>query len=174
MKKIIYITGGERSGKSTFAQKLARELSENPIYLATARVWDDDFKERIARHKSERDEHWTTIEEEKYLSKHDFTGRVVVLDCVTLWLNNFHFDNEYITEKTLNEAKSEFDNLIKQDFTLIIISNEIGMGAIAEIETTRKFVELQGWINQYIAMKADEAYLMVSGIVVKIKDNNNN
>ena len=168
MAKIIYITGGERSGKSTYAQKLALELSNSPIYLATARVWDDDFKERIARHKSDRDERWTTIEEEKDLSKHDFTGKVVVMDCVTLWLNNFHFDNEYIIEKTLEQAKAEFNKLIKQDFTLIVISNELGMGAIAERETTRKFIELQGWINQYIAKQANEAYLMVSGIAVKI------
>ncbi|MFA6924549.1 MAG: bifunctional adenosylcobinamide kinase/adenosylcobinamide-phosphate guanylyltransferase [Bacteroidales bacterium] len=169
MKKIIYITGGERSGKSTFAQELALKHSDNPVYLATARTWDDDFKDRIKRHKELRNERWTTIEEEKNLSKHDFTGKVVVLDCITLWLNNFHYDNEYITEKTLIEAKAEFDKLIKQDFTLIVISNELGMGPIAERETTRKFIELQGWINQHIAKQADEAYMMVSGISLKIK-----
>lgn len=169
MAKVIYITGGERSGKSNFAHDLALKLSENPIYLATARVWDDEFKERIANHKNGRDARWTTIEEEKYLSKHDFTGRVVVMDCVTLWLNNFHFDNEYDTQKTLVEAKAEFDKLVKKDFTLIIISNELGMGVISESESTRKFIELQGWINQYIAKSASEAYLMVSGIPLKIK-----
>jgi adenosylcobinamide kinase / adenosylcobinamide-phosphate guanylyltransferase len=169
MATIIYITGGERSGKSTFAHDMALELSQNPIYLATARAWDDDFKERIERHKSSRDHRWTTIEEEKELSKHDFTGKVVVMDCVTLWLNNFHFDNEYNTEKTLKEAKDEFLKFIQKDFTLFVISNELGMGAIAERESTRKFIELQGWINQFIAKLANEAYWMVSGIPVKIK-----
>ena len=91
------------------------------------------------------------------------------MDCVTLWLNNFHFDNEYDTQKTLVEAKAEFDKLVKKDFTLIIISNELGMGVISESESTRKFIELQGWINQYIAKCASEAYLIVSGIPLKIK-----
>ena len=85
MAKVIYITGGERSGKSGFAAQMALGLSDKPVYLATARAWDDDFRERIARHKKDRDERWTTIEEEKFLSKHDFTGKVVVMDCVTLW-----------------------------------------------------------------------------------------
>lgn len=169
MANVIYITGGERSGKSSFAHDMALKLSSNPIYLATARVWDDDFKERIDRHKSGRDHRWTTIEEEKELSKHDFTGKVVVMDCVTLWLNNFHFDNEYNTEKTLKEAKDEFSKFIQKDFTLFVISNELGMGAIAERESTRKFIELQGWINQFIAKLANEAWWLVSGIPVKIK-----
>jgi len=169
MATITYITGGERSGKSSFAHDLALKLSDNPIYLATARVWDDEFKERIANHKNGRDARWTTIEEEKYLSKHDLAGRVVVMDCVTLWLNNFHFDNAYNTQKTLIEAKAEFDKLIEKDFTLIVISNELGMGVISESECTRKFIELQGWINQYIAKSASEAYFMVSGIPLKIK-----
>ena len=169
MAKVIYITGGERSGKSSFAHDLALNLSSNPIYLATARAWDDDFKERIANHKSHRDERWTTIEEEKYVSKLELTGKIVVMDCVTLWLNNFHYDNQYNTQMTLIETKSELDKLIKKDFTLIIISNELGMGVISENESTRKFIELQGWINQHIAKHADEAYLMVSGLPLKIK-----
>jgi adenosylcobinamide kinase / adenosylcobinamide-phosphate guanylyltransferase len=169
MANIIYITGGERSGKSTFAQELALKFSESPIYLATARVWDNDFQERINRHKNSRDHRWTTVEEEKEISKHNFTGKVVVMDCVTLWLNNFHFDNEYNIEMTLQQAKEEFLKFIQQDFILIIISNELGMGAIAERESTRKFIELQGWINQFIAKQAIEAYWMVSGIAVKIK-----
>jgi adenosylcobinamide kinase / adenosylcobinamide-phosphate guanylyltransferase len=169
MAHIIYITGGERSGKSSFAGNMALKLSGNPIYLATARAWDDEFKDRISHHKSGRDIRWTTIEEEKNLSKHDFSGKVVVMDCVTLWLNNFNYDNNYNTSLTLEQAKTEFDNLVKQDFMLIVISNELGMGVIQETQGTRKFVEMQGWINQYIAKQADEAYLMVSGIPIKIK-----
>jgi len=169
MAKIIFITGGERSGKSSFASEMALRLSDNPVYLATARVWDNDFKERIARHKSERDSRWTTIEEEKFLSKLDMTGKVVVMDCVTLWLTNFNVDNDYNTFKTLEEAKAEFDKFIQQDMTLIIITNELGMAVIADTVGTRKFVEMQGWINQHIAKQAHEAYLLVSGIPVKIK-----
>jgi adenosylcobinamide kinase / adenosylcobinamide-phosphate guanylyltransferase len=169
MAKIIYITGGERSGKSSFAHDMSLKLSGNPVYLATARAWDDDFRERIERHKSARDSRWVTIEEEKFLSKHDFNDKVVVLDCITLWLNNFNYDNNYDTAKTLEQAKNEFDRLIDQDFILIVISNELGMGVINETEGTRKFVEFQGWLNQYITKHADEAYLMVSGIPLKLK-----
>jgi adenosylcobinamide kinase/adenosylcobinamide-phosphate guanylyltransferase len=169
MAEIIYITGGERSGKSRYAQKIALKISDNPIYLATARKWDEDFNNRIQRHKNERDEKWITVEEEKDISKHDFKGKTVVLDCITLWLTNLYNDNNYDAEIALEKAKSEFDNLIKQDFTLIVISNEIGMGVHAQTKETRKFIELQGWMNQYIAKQADEAYLMVSGIPLKIK-----
>lgn len=84
MKKIILITGGQRSGKSVYAEKLALSLSDNPVYLATAHVWDDEFKERVRKHQERRGEQWTNIEEEKYLSRHDIYNKVIVIDCVTL------------------------------------------------------------------------------------------
>ena len=89
MKKIILITGGQRSGKSSKAEELALSLSDNPVYLATAHIWDDEFRERVQRHQERRGPQWTNIEEEIYLSRHDLTGRVVVIDCVTLWLTNW-------------------------------------------------------------------------------------
>ena len=169
MATIIFITGGERSGKSSFAQKMAEQMSGNPVYMATAHIWDKDFAERIERHKSERDERWTTIEEETKLSKHNLASKVVVLDCITLWLTNLFADHKFEMEPTLAEAKAEWDRLIIQDFTLIVVSNEIGMSLHAQTESGRKFVELQGRLNQYIAGMASEAYLMVSGMSVKIK-----
>jgi len=86
---IYFITGGERSGKSRYAQQLALELTDKPIYIATSRIWDKDFENRVNRHKNERDSRWTNVEEEKQLSKVAITGRVAVIDCVTLWLTNF-------------------------------------------------------------------------------------
>ncbi len=169
MSNIIFITGGERSGKSSFAQQMAQRLSDRPVYLATARVWDVDFADRIQRHKNERDERWTTIEEEKKLSRHKLEGKVVVLDCVTLWLTNIFADNKFDFESTLTEAKDEWNLFVKQDFTIIVVTNEIGMSLHAQTESGRKFVELQGRMNQFIAGMADEAYLMVSGINMKIK-----
>lgn len=166
---IYYISGGTRSGKSSYAQKLALELSSNPIYLATARNWDADFDQRIKRHQSDRDERWGNIEEEKYPSKIDFSGRVVVLDCVTLWLTNFYVDVKYDIEEALRQIKTEIDLLAKQDATFIIISNEIGMGLHADTESGRKFTDLQGWTNQYIAQKADQAVFMVSGLPLVLK-----
>jgi adenosylcobinamide kinase/adenosylcobinamide-phosphate guanylyltransferase len=166
---VYFITGGERSGKSSYAQKLALELSSSPVYVATARKWDKDFEKRIERHQSERDERWTSIEEEKQISKVDLKGRVAVVDCVTLWLTNFYTDSKYNVQESLQLAKDEFDKAILIDTTLIIISNEIGMGMHADTEIGRKFVELQGWTNQYIAAKADKVVFMVSGIPVTIK-----
>lgn len=166
---IYYITGGERSGKSSYAQKLALQLSNNPVYLATARKWDADFEKRIRRHQDERDERWTNIEEEKQIGRADLKDRVVVVDCVTLWLTNFYTDTKYNVQQSLDMAKTEFDKAAILDATIIIISNEIGMGMHADTEIGRKFVELQGWMNQYIAAKADKAIFMVSGLPVNLK-----
>jgi adenosylcobinamide kinase/adenosylcobinamide-phosphate guanylyltransferase len=166
---LYYISGGQRSGKSRYAQELALQLSPSPMYLATSRAWDDDHRQRIARHVADRDARWTTLEEEKYLSRLDLGGRVVVLDCVTLWLTNFFTDAAYDVETSLHQAQQEFDMLRQQDCTLLVISNEIGMGLHATTDAGRKFTDLQGWLNQYIAQRADHAIFMVSGLPLTIK-----
>lgn len=169
MRKITFVTGGARSGKSNYAQRLAETLSDNPVYLATARRWDDDFGDRIRRHRADRDQRWQTLEEEKQLSRHNLMGRTVLLDCITLWLTNIFHDNEYRLDPSLEEAKAEWNRFIKQDFTLIVVSNEIGMGVHASDEISRRFTDLQGWINRHIADLADEVYLIVSGIPLRLK-----
>ena len=168
-KKIILITGGQRSGKSRYAEELALSLSPCPVYLATAHIWDEEFRERVRRHQERRGPQWTNIEEEKFLSRHDMTGRVVLIDCITLWLTNFFFDNDSDTDKTLQEAKDELDRFIKADATYIFVTNEIGSGGVSDNAIQRRLTDLQGWMNQYVAMKADEVILMVSGIAVKVK-----
>ena len=170
MKKIILITGGQRSGKSTKAEELALSLSSQPVYLATAHVWDDEFRERVKKHQERRGPEWTNIEEEIHLSKHDLTGRVVVIDCITLWLTNLFYQLDSEVDKTLSEAKKEFDAFTQHDATYIFVTNEIGLGGVSTNQLQRKFTDLQGWMNQYVAQKADEVILMVSGIAVKIKD----
>jgi adenosylcobinamide kinase/adenosylcobinamide-phosphate guanylyltransferase len=166
---IIYVTGGERSGKSSFAQQQALNLSGSPVYLATAHIWDDDFRARVERHKADRDNRWTTVEEEINLSQHDFTGKVVLLDCITLWLTNIYSKNDYDCDRSLMFAKEEWQRLIQQNFTLIVVSNEIGMGGHASGEAQRKFTSLQGWMNQHIAQQAHKAFLMVSGLPLTLK-----
>lgn len=167
---IIFITGGARSGKSRYAQDLALQLSPSPIYVATARQWDSDFQQRIKRHQDDRDDRWTSIEEEKHLSGLDLTGKVAVIDCVTLWLTNFFVDTKYDIDQCLAACKPEIQQLLQQTGTFIIISNEIGMGMHAETETGRKFTDLQGWMNQYIASVAYKVVFMVSGIPMEIKN----
>ena len=167
---IYFITGGERSGKSSYAENIAKELSANPMYVATARKWDTDFQKRIDRHQKDRDERWTNIEKEKFLSEINFSGKVAVIDCVTLWLTNFFVDTKNDVELCLEQAKAEFDAIaFHENSTIIIISNEIGMGLHADTAVGRKFTELQGWMNQYLANKANKVILMVSGIPVTIK-----
>ena len=162
MRRIILITGGQRSGKSQQAEQLALSLSATPVYLATAHIWDEEFQERVRKHQERRGPQWTNIEEEKLLSRHDVSDRVVVIDCVTLWLTNFFFENN-------DTVKGEFDRFTSQDATFIFVTNEIGSGGVSENAIQRKFTDLEGWMNQYIAAKADEVLFMVSGIPMKIK-----
>jgi adenosylcobinamide kinase/adenosylcobinamide-phosphate guanylyltransferase len=168
MNRIILITGGQRSGKSKKAEEIAMSLSDNPVYVATAHIWDEEFRERVKRHQERRGPQWTNIEEEKFLSRHDLTGRVAVIDCVTLWLTNFFFENNNVDE-TLTAVKEEFERFTKNDATYIFVTNEIGSGGVSDNAVQRQFTDLEGWMNQYIASRADEVILMVSGIAVKIK-----
>ena len=169
MKRIILITGGIRSGKSSYAEKLALNLSDNPVYMATAHVWDEEFRQRVIRHQQARGSEWTNIEEEKELSKHPIEGRVVLVDCITLWCTNYFFENEGDVQVSLEKVKREFDKFTEQDATFIFVTNEIGLGGTSENELQRKFADMQGWMNQYVAAKADEVILMVCGIPMKIK-----
>ena len=193
MKKIILITGGERSGKSRFAEQLALCLSDHPVYLATARIWDEEFNVRVERHRKRRGPQWTNIEEEKLLSRHRLEGRTVVIDCLTLWATNFFFDYRPDPENrqnmlqdttmerqqaeeglrqveyALQNVKREFLRFTDQDATFIFVTNEIGMGGVSANDVQRRFTDLLGWTNQFVASQADEVYLMVSGIPVKIK-----
>ncbi|MBO7045012.1 MAG: bifunctional adenosylcobinamide kinase/adenosylcobinamide-phosphate guanylyltransferase [Prevotella sp.] len=167
-RRIILITGGQRSGKSRQAEELALSMADHPVYVATAHIWDEEFRERVRKHQERRGPQWTNIEEEKYLSRYDLTGRVAVIDCVTLWLTNFFCESSDV-DQTLEAVKAEFDAFTSKDATYIFVTNEIGSGGVSENAIQRKFTDLEGWMNQYIASKADEVILVVSGIAVKIK-----
>lgn len=192
MKKIILITGGERSGKSMYAEQTALSLSDNPVYIATARIWDEEFRQRVRIHKERRGPQWTNIEEEKFLSRHRVEGKTVLVDCITLWTTNFFFDshphNPFTgdpsgetfeaqqakagirqVENTLRDIKEEFMRFTAQDATFIFVTNEIGMGGVSANEVQRRFTDVLGWVNQFVAAQADEVILMVCGIPVKIK-----
>ena len=189
MKKFILITGGERSGKSRYAESLALSLSPNPVYLATARIWDEEFRQRVIKHQSRRGPQWTNIEEQKFLSQHQFTDRVVVVDCLTLWATNFFYDcstpkpgqelpavsqdcnteKPNIVDQALQQLQKELTLLVQQDAVFICVTNEIGSGGTNINPVQRQFTDLLGRFNQFAAKMADEVILMVSGINVKIK-----
>ena len=176
MKKIILITGGQRSGKSSYAEQLALHLSSHPVYVATAHIWDEEFRMRVKKHQERRGPQWTNIEEEHFLSHHDVTGRVVVIDCITLWCTNFFFDSnksedeQPSVDEVLSALQDEFEKFTSQDATFIFVTNEIGSGGVSTDAVQRRFTDLQGWMNQFVAAHADEVILMVSGIPVKIKN----
>ena len=166
---IIYISGGVRSGKSRYAQDMALKLSTAPVYIATAKIWDVDFEKRVKRHKDERGEQWTTYETYQNLNLLPIQNQTVVIDCVTLWLTNIFMDDVQDITIALQIFKSEIDNLSALPGTFIVVSNELGMGLHAETALGRKFTDLQGMANQYVASKADEAIFMVSGLPLYLK-----
>ncbi len=161
---MILIIGGERSGKSDFAVKIAMKR-EKRAFLATGEGFDDEMRSRIERHKRERGNLFDTFEEAIEIDKIlDLTKNydACVIDCMTTWLGNLVFHNVNVEERIDRFLKALNGNEI-------IISNEVGMGIIPAERATRNYVEMLGRLNQNLAKVAEEVYLMVAGIPLKIK-----
>lgn len=171
---VLLITGGQRSGKSTYAEQLALSLSPNPVYMATAHVWDEEFRQRVLVHQQRRGPQWTNIEEERHLSRHDVQGRVVLIDCCTLWATNYFFatadEDPDRVQKAIAALREEFDRFTAQDATFVFVTNEIGLGGVSPNKVQRQFADLLGLLNQYIAARADRVTMLVSGIPLNIKE----
>lgn len=168
--KIIMVTGGQRCGKSEFAEAMALRLAENPVYLATSVVTDDEeFQERVRLHRQRRGVRWTTVEEQVQVGSVAPDDRVVLVDCVTLWATNVFFSCGEDVSQALTLITAEIDRLRSKSSTFIFVTNEIGLGGVSENAMRRRFTDLQGRVNQLIATLAEEVYLIVSGIPVKIK-----
>jgi adenosylcobinamide kinase/adenosylcobinamide-phosphate guanylyltransferase len=166
---IALVLGGARSGKSRHAQRMALTRSPSPVYLATSRPWDDDHSARIARHKADRGPEWTTLEEPRAIASAALRGRVVVVDCVTLWLTNLFTDAKWDADAALAAARAELAQVVAIDATWIFVSNELGTGPHATTESARKFVDAHGFLNQDIAQHADSVVLMVAGLPLAVK-----
>ncbi|MGL5088212.1 MAG: bifunctional adenosylcobinamide kinase/adenosylcobinamide-phosphate guanylyltransferase [Cetobacterium sp.] len=186
MGRITYVTGGARSGKSYFAEKKVFETKKERIYIATALSFDDEMKERVYLHKLQRGEDWITIEGYKniikLLEKYRETDKIILLDCLTnLVSNNMIMDREIdwdkLSQKEVfkieNEIKREVQKLIKfikeSKLDMVIVSNEVGMGLVPSYPLGRYFRDIGGRINQLVAKESDEAYLIVSGLELKLK-----
>lgn len=169
-RKITLITGGQRSGKSSFAERYALSLSDSPVYMATSRIWDDDYLQRIQRHQKDRGDQWQNIEEEKHLCQHSLNHSVIVIDCVTLWTTNFFFDqSEDSLDDIFQAVLAEFQKFTQNNNHYIFVTNEIGLGGISIDPVQRRFTDLLGWINQAIAKQADNVTFMVSGLPMQLK-----
>ena len=181
MGKLIFVTGGARSGKSTFAEELAAR-SENVTYIATAVAFDEEMRARIRHHKERRPAHWGTVEQYKDLGRvlSDLSG-TVLLDCVTVMLTNLMMDMPVDWEKPSAEdaqraedsIRGQIDGIVSaaktRSGTLIVVTNELGMGLVPMTPFGRIFRDVAGRVNQGLAAQADEAYLLVSGIPVRLK-----
>lgn len=180
------ITGGARSGKSSFAEKLAQELSSKVLYIATAVAFDEEMKDRIAKHKKSRPEHWGTHEGYRELDKvmADTAKNydVVLLDCVTVMVTNLLWeypgmDFDHPSAEALNKAEAyiaeEFSRLVDsvRDYSgsLILVTNELGSGLVPEAPIARGFRDIAGRINQQLAAHCQQVYLTVCGIPMQIK-----
>ena len=170
-RQLILITGGARSGKSSYGEKRAAELGEKLLYIATAEAKDEEMAERIAEHQRRRGRRWNIIEEPVELTRalseaHGKTDCALV-DCLTLWISNLliRHDQRYAQEKVEELVKK----LPELNFHLIFVSNEVGWGIVPDNALARKFRDLAGWTNQRIAEAADEVVLMVAGVPLTVK-----
>ncbi len=171
---IILVTGGQRSGKSEMAEGLALSRSDSPVYLATATVapGDTEMERRVAAHKARRGPRWSAIEEPLTPAVHAsrLAGRTVLVDCLTLWATNLFFAHGDDDTLAAEAFATELQALAAiPGIDLILVTNEIGMGGISPNPLQRRFTDLQGRVNRLAAEMADEVYLMISGIPVKIK-----
>ena len=165
----ILVLGGARSGKSRYAQRLALDLTDLPLYLATAEPCDEDHRARIRRHQQDRGPEWRTLEQSRVLALPELVGQVVVVDCVTLWLTHLLSDAGFDLERAVAAAQSGVDAALNQETRWIFVSNEVGMSVHAPTEVGRRFTDLQGFVNQYLASRVDSVCLMVSGIPTYLK-----
>lgn len=163
------VTGGQRSGKSLYAERLTLERSDRPVYMATAEARDDELRDRIRRHRERRGGNWTTIEAQMHLSEHDVNGRQVLIDCATMLSTNYFFACGEDIDRTLDAVRADLEGLFAQDAAFVVVTNEIGLGGISANAMQRRFTDLLGFVNKYIADRADTVYMMVSGIPLKIK-----
>ena len=172
MAKVIFITGGARSGKSRLAEAKAAEFGTPLCYLATGQAGDGEMAERIARHRARRGPEWQTLEEPLHLVEairgHDGYFGAMLLDCVTLWLSNllFHHDDPGRATEEVRSLIAAFKGL---KTPLVIVSNEVGMGIVPEHPLARTFRDLAGEANELIAAAADEVYVTISGLPLKLK-----
>lgn len=183
---LVVVTGGARSGKSGFAEQLAREAGEPVVYLATARADDAEMQERIDRHRRTRPPIWRTVEEPYFVpavvQREMHQARVVLVDCLTLWVTNLLFQGYFPEpeardfdfpagrrEEVLAQVRELARVAVAGPAKVIVVTNEVGMGLVPEYAAGRVYRDLAGWANQIVAAAAGEVYLLVAGVPLKIK-----
>ncbi len=171
-KKIIYISGGCRSGKSSLALSMVRNCRKK-VFLATAEALDQEMRERISMHRKDRDDSFITIEEpvdpaRKVLGLPSDI-QAVVIDCLTVWAGNLMHYNPEGKDEDFPQIDKLFSALKSPPCRIILVSNELGMGLVPHDALSRRYRDLMGKINQQAAALADEAYFVVSGLSIRLK-----
>lgn len=185
MSKLILVTGGARSGKSYYAESLCRSRQNKTAYIATSIPFDEEFKVRVKKHQEMRPSEWETFEIyediDEYIPTIADTHQTVILDCVTLMVNNLMFKTQLDFENISTDEVSKLEEQIKEQFVrlieavqktdlyFVIVTNEIGLCPVAANKLTRIYTDIIGRMNQLIAKHSDEVYFVVSGIPMKIK-----
>ncbi len=176
-KQISLLLGGARSGKSALASELADQTRLPVIYIATATALDPEMMTRIQRHQQERPAHWQLVEEPRDLAGAiralDGTERCLIIDCLTLWLSNLLHD-EQGNPRPSAQLESHFSELastlVSCEATIILVSNEVGLGVIPLGELTRRFVDEAGRLNQRLAQLAHRVLFVAAGLPLVLKD----
>lgn len=168
-RKSLLVLGGARSGKSRYAQRQAEASGRRPVLIATAEACDAEMAERIARHVAERDARWSVIEAPLELAatlrREAGSDRILVVDCVTLWLGNvFHRDLDPAAE-----TRALVDTVAGLDGQVIFVSNEVGGGIVPDNALARAFRDAQGSLNQALAAACEAVVLMTAGIALRLK-----
>lgn len=173
MGRLTYITGGARSGKSAYGQQLAERQPGQLLYIAPAQIQDEEMARRVERHRQSRGDRWALLEEPLRLVERlpeAATGKgALLLDCVTLWLSNLFFRHNEEQAPVLAEMERLLAIVDELPAPLFLVSNELGSGIVPENAMARSFRDLAGIVNQQLAVAADEAWLVVSGLPLKLK-----
>ncbi len=167
------VIGGCRSGKSAHAQALAEQIPGSPkVYIATCMPHDDEMRRRVKRHRALRGQDWRTVEAPLGLAgavtKHQSAARVLLVDCLTLWMTNLLMKQR--TEDQIETAVADLIHALqKPRCPVIVVTNEVGAGIVPENRLARRFRDLAGWTNQQVAAVVDQVIWTVAGIPVQIK-----
>ncbi|WP_261665070.1 bifunctional adenosylcobinamide kinase/adenosylcobinamide-phosphate guanylyltransferase [Deinococcus sp. Marseille-Q6407] len=170
MNELYFVTGGARSGKSSFAERLAAGYGAPVTYLATAQAFDDEMSERIARHRQDRPAHWQTWEEplDVPAALRQAPDGTVLLDCLSLWVSNLVLA-DWSDAAVLTAADELLAAARARSGRTILVTNEVGFGIVPDNALARRYRDLLGWVNQRCAAESDQAWLLVSGLPVMLK-----
>lgn len=170
---IIFVTGGARSGKSDFAQDMAEKIEGKRVFVATAQAFDEEMAERIQKHQENRGTRWDALEEPINLGGaiRSVLGqyKTILVDCLTVWMSNLLLEYQDQNERISEIVDDFFSGLSESDETIIVVSNEVGMGIVPDNKLARDYRDQLGFLNQRMARRADDVYVLFSGIPVKIK-----